>query len=107
VGTTVIINAGRARYAWTTLLPLAFVSTTTVYAGYRSVLDNFLPMTAIPGKAFTGYLDAALTVLLMSCVLLIVVSSARTWVRTLRGARVPLVGAPAGPSQVSGPGGCC
>src|SRR5438445_7165600 len=55
VSTSVIINAGRARYAWATLAPLAFVSTTTLYAGYRSVMDNFLPMTAVPGKAFTGY----------------------------------------------------
>ena len=76
VGTTVIINAGRARYAWVTLVPLAFVSTTTLYAGYRSVMDNFLPMTDVPGKAFTGYLDASLTVLLMACVLLILASSA-------------------------------
>ena len=107
VGTTVIINAGRQRYAWATLVPLAFVSTTTLYAGYRSVLDNFLPMTMVPGKAFTGYLDAALTVLLMSCVLLILTSSGRAWLRALRGERVPMVAAPAGPSDIGGPDHCC
>ena len=107
VGTTVIINAGRQRYAWATLVPLAFVSTTTLYAGYRSVLDNFLPMTMVPGKAFTGYLDAALTVLLMSCVLLILASSGRAWLRALRGERVPMVAAPAGPSDIGGPDHCC
>ncbi len=108
VGTTVIVNAGRARYAWTTLVPLAFVSVTTVYAGYRSVLDNFLPMTRVPGKAFTGYLDAALTALLMACVLMILAASGRAWVRALRRGLVPLV--PAGataPSAGSGPTGCC
>ena len=107
VGTTVIINAGRARYAWATLVPLAFVSTTTLYAGYRSVLDNFLPMTAVPAKAFTGYLDSALTVLFMACALLILASSGRAWLRALRGERVPLVPAAAGPSDASGPDGCC
>jgi carbon starvation protein len=107
VGTTVIVNAGRARYAWTTIAPLAFVSTTTLYAGYRSVMDNFLPMTAVPGKAFTGYLDAALTVLLMSCVLLILASSARAWMRAIRGERIPLVAATTGPSDATGPDGCC
>ena len=107
VGTTVIINAGRARYAWATLVPLAFVSTTTLYAGYRSVMDNFLPMTNVPGRAFTGYLDASLTVLLMACVLLILASSGRAWLRALRGERLPLVAAPAGPEGASGPDGCC
>jgi hypothetical protein len=64
-------------------------------------------MTAVPGKAFTGYLDAALTVLLMSCVLLILAASARAWLRALRGERIPLVAAPAGPSGATGPDGCC
>jgi carbon starvation protein len=107
VGTSVIINAGRQRFAWVTMAPLAFVSTTTLYAGYRSVMDNFLPMTAMPGKAFTGYLDAALTLLLMACLLLILASSARAWLQALRGERVSMVPAAAGPSDLTGPGGCC
>ncbi|PYQ43713.1 MAG: carbon starvation protein A [Acidobacteria bacterium] len=107
VGTTVIINAGRARYAWVTMAPLAFVSTTTLYAGYRSVMDNFLPMTEVPGKAFTGYLDASLTVLLMACALLILAASGRAWLRAWRGGPLPLVAAPAGPSHTPGPDGCC
>jgi len=107
VGTTVIINAGRARYAWATLVPLAFVSTTTIYAGYRSVVDNFLPMTTVPAKAFTGYLDSALVVLFMSCALLILASSGRAWWRALHGEHVPTVPAALGPSDGSGPDGCC
>ena len=39
--------------------------------------------------------------------LLILASSGRAWLRALRGERVPLVAAPAGPSKVSGPDGCC
>jgi len=103
VGTTVIINAGRARYAWVTMAPLAFVSTTTLYAGYRSVMDNFLPMTEVPGRGLTGYLDASLTVLLMACALLILAASGRAW----QGGPLPLVAAPAGPSNTPGPDGCC
>ena len=61
----------------------------------------------VPGKAFTGYLDASLTVLLMACMLLILASSGRAWVRAFRGERTPLVAAPAGPAETSGPGGCC
>jgi carbon starvation protein len=107
VGTTVIVNAGRARYAWVTLVPLTLVSTTTLYAGYRSVMDIFLPMTLAAGTVFTGYLDASLTILLMACMLLILASSAHAWVRALRGAKMPLVTAADGPSDMSGSGGCC
>ena len=59
VGTTIIINAGRARYAWVTLLPLSFVSVTTLTAGVLSVRDNFWPMAIGPNPAthFQGYLE--------------------------------------------------
>ena len=50
VGTTVIINAGRARYAWVTLLPLSFVAVTTLTAGALSVRDNFYPMAIGPRR---------------------------------------------------------
>ncbi|MBV9496575.1 MAG: carbon starvation protein A [Acidobacteria bacterium] len=108
VGTSVILNSGRARYAWTTLVPLAFVSTTTLYAGWRSIFDNFLPLTANPAKRFTGFLDATLTALLMLCVLVILAASIRSWLRALRGEPVSFVPAALGPDHRHLPGsGCC
>ncbi len=107
VGTSVIVNSGRARYAWVTLAPLAFVATTTLYAGYLSITDNFLPLTKNPAKAFTGYLDAALTATLMACVVVILLASARSWRRALRGDVVAFVPATAGPSHEHLPGGGC
>src|SRR5262245_59334424 len=44
VGTAIILNIGRARYAWVTFVPLCFVATTTITAGYMSVRDSFWPM---------------------------------------------------------------
>jgi carbon starvation protein len=108
VGTSVILNSGRARYAWVTLAPLAFVATTTLYAGYLSITDNFLPLTKNPAKAFAGYLDSALTATLMACVVVILVASARSWQRALRGEAVSFIPATAGPSHEHMPGsGCC
>jgi carbon starvation protein len=108
VGTSVILNSGRVRYAWTTMLPLAFVASTTLYAGWRSIFDNFLPLTSKPEKAFTGYLDATLTAILMACVFVILVASARAWMRAIRGESIAFVPATAGPSHMHIPGsGCC
>src|SRR5207249_4309549 len=51
VGTTVLVNRGRARYAWATAVPLAFVGTTTLTAGFLSVRDNFLPLARQADRA--------------------------------------------------------
>jgi carbon starvation protein len=85
VGTTVLINGGHARHAWVTLVPLVFVATTTLTAGWLSVTDNFLPMAARPGQSFQGWLNAVLTLAMMSCVAIILVDALRVWRRALRG----------------------
>ena len=89
VGTTVILNAGRGRYAWITLLPLSFVATTTLTAGWRNIWDNFLPLAQRGGQPFQGYLNAAMTAVIMACVLTVLADSLRRWAAVLRG-RVPL-----------------
>ena len=91
VGTTVIINAGRARYAWVTIVPLAFVSITTLTAGALSVRDNFYPLAIGPDPArhFQGYLNSTLTIVMMLCVLVILASAVLRWVRVLNGTLEP------------------
>jgi len=92
VGTTVIINAGRARYAWVTLLPLSFVSITTLTAGALSVRDNFYPMAIGPNPAlhFQGYLNSIVTIVMMACVLVILTSAVLRWVGVLSGKLKPV-----------------
>jgi carbon starvation protein len=90
IGTTVIIKSGRARYAWVTLLPLAFVATTTLTAGWLSITDNFLPLARTaptPGGRFQGYLNASLTAAMMSLILVTIANCAVTWLRA--GTRPP------------------
>jgi carbon starvation protein len=91
VGTTVIINAGRARYAWVTILPLAFVAITTLTAGALSVRDNFYPMAIgpDPAKHFQGYLNSIVTVVMMACVLVILASAIVQWLRVFNGTLKP------------------
>ena len=64
VGTTIIINIGRARYAWVTFVPLLFVSVTTLTAGYMSVRDSFWPMAIglDPALHVQGYINSICTV---------------------------------------------
>ncbi len=86
IGTTVIIKSGKARYAWVTLLPLSFVAVTTLTAGWQSITDIFLPMTregALPSARFQGYLNAGLTVAMMTCIVLTIGNCVYTWAGVL------------------------
>ena len=87
VGTTVIVNEGRGRYAWVTLAPLAFVGTTTLAGGFLSVRDIFLPMylsPRAPGDAVQGLVNSSLTVVMVGCALLIPAGAVPRWVRRFR-----------------------
>ena len=75
--------------AWATAVPLAFVTTTTLTAGFLSVRDNFLPMARLPGQAFQGFLDAGLTVVMMACVVLVLIEAALAWRRAAGRKAVP------------------
>jgi len=79
VGTTVLINMGKAKYAWVTFLPMAFVATTTLTAGWQSIWNNFIPLASQPGKMGVGYLNAFLTFLMMGCALVMIFESLRSW----------------------------
>src|SRR5215216_6167747 len=85
VGTTVIINSGKAKYAWVTITPLAFVATTTLTAGFLSIRDNFWKETLNPETAFRGYMNSALTAIMMTCVVIVIIDSIIRWRRTIKG----------------------
>ena len=87
VGTTIIINMGKARYAWVTAMPLSFVAITTLTAGVLSVRDNFWPMAIgpDPSRHVQGYLNSALTVVMMVCVVVILANALWRCSQVLRG----------------------
>jgi len=85
VATTVMINAGRGRYAWVTLLPMAFVMTTTLTAAWQLVFDRFLPaFQKLPEGRFKWGLNIFLTAVMVACLLVIVADSVRRWRNPLR-----------------------
>ena len=105
VGTTVIIKMGRARYAWVTLVPLAWLVTITMTAGWQKVFAadpklGFLAHAAsLAGSArpdvgrliFNDRLDAGVALLFMSIVSLLVLSSVREWWLILSKRKAPVL----------------
>ncbi len=79
VATTIIINSGKRRYAWTTIVPLTFVATTTLVAGWQSIKDIFWPLAQKPETATQGYINVALTITLMTAAVIVIADSIRRW----------------------------
>jgi carbon starvation protein len=86
VGTTIIINTGKAKYAWVTLVPLTFVAITTLTAGFLSVRDSFWPMATggRPELQFQGYVNSICTVTMMTLVVIILGAAVMKWISTTR-----------------------
>jgi len=79
VATTIIVNSGKARYSWVTLLPLSFVGSTTLVAGWQSITDIFWPLTKTPETALQGYINSSLTAIIMVAAVVILIDSIRGW----------------------------
>jgi len=79
VATTILMNAGKAKYAWVTIVPLAFVSTTTLVAGFKSITDIFWPLAQKPETSLQGLINTSLTAIIMVAALLIMLDSIRRW----------------------------
>jgi carbon starvation protein len=111
VGTTLLIKAGKARYAWATLLPLAGVLTVTLTAGWQKVFADdprlgFLAHAALTAEQvatgtleaargarliFNDRLDAVVAIAFMVVTLLVVIASAREWILVLTRRRPAVV----------------
>ncbi len=101
VGTTVLLRWGRRRYAWVTLVPLAFVATTTLTAGWQGITQIFLPLART--NPVQGYVDAVLTAFVMVGTVVVIIDSARRWVGAVRDEAGQGVSAPAEDVSLHGP----
>jgi len=105
VGTTILIKMGRARFAWVTLLPLAWLASATLTAGWQKVFAGdprlgflaharSLAGSTNPNAArmiFNDRLDAALALAFMAVVLVVVAASAREWWLVVSRRKAPIV----------------
>jgi carbon starvation protein len=110
VGTTVIIKMGKARYAWVTILPLAWLATVTLTAGWQKIfatdpklgflsharmLTETLATGALPAGAHSvseasrlilnDKIDAVVAAFFLISVIVILVASLHEWFTVLSG----------------------
>ncbi len=83
--TTLLVNSGKSRYAPVTLLPMLFVTTTTMTAGARMV-PQFHELATRGAWSWTKYaLNTGLTVFVMACVGMLLLIAAGRWVAVWSG----------------------
>jgi carbon starvation protein len=86
--TTWLVNTGRGRYAWVTLLPMAFVTTTTLTAASQMLVWQ-VPALAADGKPGTALLSTVLTVFVVVSVCTLMVLAASRWL-AVAGGMIPV-----------------
>ncbi len=90
VVTAVIINAGRARYAWLTIAPMIFVTTSTLVAGKNMLTGLFAELlrsgldAGDQAKILQGGLSMFFTVFMIACVVVILWTAVSRWLTVVR-----------------------
>ena len=85
IGTSFIINRGRAKYAWITILPMLFVGITTLTAAILNIKNIYLPQLDSGETIVPGIINLALTVSIIISVVIIVFNAVPGWIRAFRG----------------------
>jgi len=81
VGTIMLINAGRARYVWVTLVPMTFVSLTTLTAAVEMVSHRFWMAHPAP---VVLVLNTFLVVFIVACTGIILLGALMKWCEAAR-----------------------
>jgi carbon starvation protein len=84
IGTSYVINRGRARYAWVTILPMIFVGFTTVTAAILNIKNLYLPQVLVPETVMPGMINLILTVCILICVVIIFYNAVPKWIEGYR-----------------------
>jgi carbon starvation protein len=85
VCTSFIINRGKARYAWVTIVPLIFVAITTLAAGTLNSTNLFLPMILIKKTQLQGIINLLLMAVIMGSVVIVIADAIPQWIAVVRG----------------------
>jgi carbon starvation protein len=88
VGTSYIINHGKIKYAWITILPMLFVGITTFTAGFLNIKGIYFPQAMDRAHRVPGIINLSLTVIIMLSVVIILSDSVPQWIRAARARKV-------------------
>jgi carbon starvation protein len=84
IGTSYLINEGKARYAWVTLVPMTFVAITTLTSGVLNLKNLFLPLITSGKNVGQGIINSTLTVIIMLAVIVLLADAIPRWYKAYK-----------------------
>jgi len=85
IGTSFIINRGRGKYAWVTILPMIFVGITTITAAFLNIKNIYIPQATQASTAVPGLINLILTLSILICVFIIFYNAVPKWISGIKG----------------------
>ncbi|MDP4282517.1 MAG: carbon starvation protein A [Bacteroidota bacterium] len=83
IGTSYIINRGKVKYSWVTLIPMVFVFIVTFTAGVENITGIYIPQ--LKGETLVnGLINMILTIIIMISALIILKDAIPQWIRSRR-----------------------
>lgn len=79
VGTSYLINQGKQKYIWITVVPMSFVGITTITGGIMNMINIYIPQMFVTGTRIQGLINTLLTGIILICVVLIIGVAAFKW----------------------------
>jgi carbon starvation protein len=87
--TTLLVNSGRGKYVPITLLPMLFVTSTTMTAAVQSIKGWIKQMESETMSGLKGTLNIAFTVFIVTCVASLLLIAFSRWMTVLLGNHKP------------------
>ncbi|MCX7986116.1 MAG: carbon starvation protein A [Bacteroidales bacterium] len=84
VGTSYLINSGKAKYAWVTLIPMTFVAITTLTSGILNLKNLFFPLIFNQTNIGQGIVNSLLTIIIMFAVVVLLIDAVPKWYKVYK-----------------------
>jgi carbon starvation protein len=84
VGTSYLINNGKVRFAWVTIVPMCFVGTTTITGGIMNLVKIYIPQMLQKATMVLGTINTVLTIIILVCVVMIILEAVPKWFKAGR-----------------------
>ncbi|MGE5423952.1 MAG: carbon starvation protein A [Syntrophothermus sp.] len=85
IGTTWLINHGKKKYAWITIVPMTFIFIVTLTAGTMNIMNIYIPQLFEDKSMVRGIINLSLTGVIMFCSLVILKDAVPLWIRAYAG----------------------
>ena len=87
VGTSYIINRGKIKYAWITIVPFVFIGFTTLYAGFSNIINIYFPQVLKSGTLVQGIINLTLSGVIIFCACVVFFNAIPKWIKAYSNGR--------------------